>query len=147
MEFKDYQKYFKIEKLEKPIIKTKKYIAKLTLASAKIEDFDQKYVDGRIFNNKKYQGKNFDYISDIKSVIEDNEVKIKKKANAKFEFLDIGNLSIIIGLEIDEEYNNNRISRFLGNFLSRPLFHDKQWFLLVNNKSHLFNIDIKEYTD
>lgn len=147
MSFENYQDYFKIEKIEKPIIKTKKYIAKLTLASPLIEDFDQIHVLGRKFKDKNYTDKEFNYKEDILNVIAENKIKIKNKANALFQFLEIGNLSIILGIEINEHFTENQISRFIGNFLSRPLFHNKQWFLLVKNDTHLFNVILKEYKE
>lgn len=62
------------------------------------------------------------------------------------ELLEVNYLGILIGLEIEDTYDRERIGRFIGNFLSRDLFIGKKWCLLVKGEKHLFNIkDVKEY--
>ena len=147
MEFENYKNYIDINKVVKIEPNTKKYIVRLELASSLITSFDQTHAVGRKFKKIDYEGKDFNYKQDIIDVINKNKDKIiKKKAHAKFTFLKLGGLSVIIGIEIEESYNRAAISKFLGNFFSRSLFHDKKWFLLANTESHLFNIrELNEY--
>ena len=140
MGFENYDKYIDISKVKKPL--TEKYIVRLELDSPRIEDFSQQNVDGRGFKGDFIEGKAFDYKEDIKEVISEKSSIIFQKAHAKFVFLEIGIRSVVIGIEIDVEYDLelSRVSRFIGNFFSRPLFHDKKWMLLTENDSHLFNV-------
>ena len=92
-----------------------------------------------------YPSKQFNFKKDVNEVICENESKAYLKAGASFKLLEIGGINIVLGLSINEEFTKDGISRFIGNYFSRPLFQNKQWFLLVKNESHLFNIQIKEY--
>jgi hypothetical protein len=142
--FENYSKYINYKK-EQEEVKTKKYVVRLELGSPVIDNFLQADVQGRNFKGEFKEGKIFNYKEDIHDVIEQNKKKVKDKANAAFAFLEIIDTSIILGIEISEEYDKDRIARFIGNFFSKPLFHDKQWYLIVDKETHLFRI--KEFAE
>jgi hypothetical protein len=148
--FENFGNYIDMSKVVLPkAVETKLYVLRLELAFPLIKDFSQTHVPGREFNNTYHEAKDFNYEEDIKGVIDKNKAKIlKKKAHATFTLLAIGNHSVVVGLEINKDQGPENISRFVGNFLSRDLFHDKKWFLLVNTHNHLFNVkEIKEYVE
>lgn len=140
MGFENYDKFIDISKIRKTI--TEKYIVRLELDSPRIEDFSHRNVGGRSFKGDFIEGRAFNYEDDINEVISGKSSTIYQKAHAKFVFLELGIRSVILGIEIDAEYDlePSRLSRFIGNFFSRPLFHDKKWMLLTENDSHLFNV-------
>lgn len=150
MNFDNYRSYIdqnslevKQEKKYKPEII--KFVIRLELVNAKIKDFSQTEIDEVIYDYKK----------DINDTITEKADIIYEKASAKITFLDIGNKSIVIGLEIDKHYinyetettilkdkncKNKKLSRFIGIYFSRHLFHVKKWNALVNGDSSLFRI-------
>jgi hypothetical protein len=146
MPFENYENYIDMNQVITPVVETKKYVIRLELASPLITDLSQTHVPGRTFKGSYCEGKDFNYIQDIQEVIAQNRNKILKKAHATFTLLTIGKLSVVLGLEIHKDYDPESISRFIGNFFSRPLFHDKKWFLIANTSNHLFNVkELHEY--
>jgi hypothetical protein len=147
MPFENYENYIDMSQVVTPVVETKKYVIRLELASPLITDFTQTHVLGRTFKGSYFEGKDFNYIQDIQEVIAENKDKIlKKKAHAAFTFLTIGKLSVVLGLEIHKDEGPENISRFIGNFFSRSLFHNKKWFLIANTPNHLFNVkELREY--
>lgn len=134
-----------------------------------IYNSNQWYINGELLNEIELQKKN-KYIAilkvkypkegtDISSKKEDvaELLEIHNKSNkddAYIEMLDIKNIFLILGLELPDIYdindkNKKQVSRYIGNFVSRKLYHRYNWgeaFSNVNNA--LFSIvGIKKIED
>ena len=72
------------------------------------------------------------------------------KIDAYIELLDIKNIHLIIGLELPNIYaiketGKKQVSRYIGNFLSRKLYHDYGWSAFSNVENALFTtVEIKK---
>ncbi len=158
MNFKNYKSLINMKSLkEEKIIERKpepmSVVARLELVSPLIKNFSEDVVNEV----------NYDFRKDIEEIIALNKEKIALKAHGKISLLDLGNRSVVIGIEIDKNYinhdtegkidcngnyKNDKLSRFIGIYFSKPLFHEKLWKNIVKGQSSLFKIkEIKLYTE
>lgn len=99
----------------------------------------------------KYPKEGIDITNNKKDIVEllDNHNK-SNKDDAYIELLDIKNVHLIIGLELPNTYGikengKKQVSRYIGNFLSRKLYHDYGWSVFSNVDNALFTtVEIKK---
>ncbi|MFL0167940.1 hypothetical protein [Candidatus Clostridium helianthi] len=125
--FGEYKRYISdkvLNEIEPP--KKNKYIAVLKLKYPK---------EGTDISNKK---------EDVTELLESHNKS--NKDDSYIEMLDIKSIFLVLGLELPDIYdiddkNKKQVSRYIGNFVSRKLYHRYNWgeaFSNVNNA--LFSI-------
>ncbi|MEG6512528.1 hypothetical protein V6C32_11450 [Desulforamulus ruminis] len=80
---------------------------------------------------------------DVKALLEKHNST--NKESTYIELLDIKNIYLILGLELPDTYDINnkekkQVSRYIGNFISRKLYHDYGWNEFTNVDNALFTI-------
>lgn len=131
-EFKNYKNIIKYEEVEKSIKvpeKMKKFVLVLELKNPIIKDFTEKLGE-------------LEYEKDILDIINRHNSRNDLKNAGKFHLLEIKGLCVILGLEIVESYDDNDIGRYIGNYISKPLYNEKEWKMIVQDskRASLFKI-------